>query len=73
MSRSRTSWGELVVLALDDTEGPPLVEMLLETANDLVDELVTKPKTIAGLRDRLPEPIRAKLGGAPGQRTAAGE
>lgn len=56
--------GELVVVALDDTEGPQLVEMLLETINDLVDELITKPKTVAGVRDRLPEALRKKLAGS---------
>ncbi len=40
--------GELVVLVLDDAEGPQLVELLLETANDLVDELVTRPATVQG-------------------------
>lgn len=33
----------LVVLVLDDAEGPGLVEML-DAANNLVDELITKPK-----------------------------
>lgn len=59
--------GDLVVLALDDQEGPALVELLLAAANDLVAELITKPNTVAGLRDRLPEQVRAKLaGGASG-------
>jgi hypothetical protein len=53
--------GELLVLALDDTTGPELVELLLNTANDLVDELVTKPKTSRGLWDQLPEGIQARL------------
>jgi hypothetical protein len=35
---------ELVVLALDDEEGPQLVEHLLEATNDLVDELITRPR-----------------------------
>jgi hypothetical protein len=55
--------GELVVLALDDVEGPLLVEMLLETANDLVDELIAKPNAVAGVRARLPQTLLAKLSG----------
>jgi hypothetical protein len=56
--------GELVVLALDDQDGPALGELLLEAINDLVDELITKPTTVASLRDRLPETVRARLTGA---------
>ncbi|UVS77346.1 hypothetical protein [Actinokineospora sp. UTMC 2448] len=54
------------MVAVDDTEDPQLVELLLETINDLVDELITKPKTVAGVRDRLPEALRNKLTSASG-------
>lgn len=52
--------GELVILALDDEEGPAILELLLETVNDLVDELITRPKVKKDLFDTLPEQIRAK-------------
>jgi hypothetical protein len=53
--------GELVVLTLDDEEGPQLVELFLEVTNDLVDELITKPATTRGLWDKLSPGIKAKL------------
>ncbi len=52
---------ELVVLALDDKEGPQLLELLLDTANDLVDELITKPKTTSTYWAKLPPGIQAQL------------
>lgn len=54
--------GELAVMVIDDTEGPELVEYLLETANDLVDELISRPRSTARLRGKLPESIRNRLG-----------
>jgi hypothetical protein len=65
--------GELIVMALDDTEGPQLVELLLTTANDLVDELITKPRITAELREHLPEAIQAKLAEADSSTTVAPE
>lgn len=52
---------ELVVLALDDEEGPQLVEHLLEATNDLVDELITRPRRANELWDRLPEAVRTNI------------
>jgi hypothetical protein len=53
--------GELVVLALDDTEGPALLEQLLQTANDLVDQLIAKPTVADALWDKLPGGVKANL------------
>jgi hypothetical protein len=58
--------GELVVLVLDDDEGPQLVELFLEVTNELVDELITKPTTTRGLWDKLSPGIKEKLHRAPG-------
>ncbi|MBV9140146.1 MAG: DUF4145 domain-containing protein [Pseudonocardiales bacterium] len=46
---------DVVIMVLGDTEGPALLELLLQTANDLVDELITRPKTIEDLWNKLPE------------------
>ncbi|MFD5828309.1 DUF4145 domain-containing protein [Lentzea sp. NPDC060358] len=56
--------GELVVMALDDEEGPALLELLLETANDLVEEMIARPATVGGLWNKLPEGIRNRIIGA---------
>jgi hypothetical protein len=48
-------------MALDDHEGPQLLELLLQTANDLVEELVTRPATTSGLWVKLPEGYRNRL------------
>ncbi|KOX16194.1 hypothetical protein ADK67_40285 [Saccharothrix sp. NRRL B-16348] len=56
--------GELVVMALDDKEGPELLELLLETANDLVEEMIARPTTVGGLWQRIPEGIRNRIIGA---------
>ncbi len=53
--------GELVVLALDDQDGPQLLELFLELVNDLVDELITKPATTRALWDKLPEGVKFQL------------
>jgi hypothetical protein len=53
--------GELVVMALDDEEGPQLLELLLQAANDLVEELVTRPSTTQGLWSKLPSGVRARM------------
>lgn len=52
---------ELVVIAMDDTTGPPLIELMLQAANDLVDELITHPKTVQDLWDKLPTGVKATL------------
>lgn len=52
---------EIVIMALDDTEGPALLEMMLEAANNLVDELITRPKIASELWEKLPETIKARI------------
>jgi len=61
--------GELVVLVLDDNEGPQMVEWLLDTVNDLVDELITKPRLAAAHADRLPDAIRSRMRADPPDET----
>lgn len=51
---------EIIALVLDDAAGAEVVELLLETANDLVDELITRPRTAQELWDKLPAGIREK-------------
>lgn len=53
--------GALALMALDDTEGPQLLSLLLETANDLVDELITRQQTVQALHNKLPEWVQEKL------------
>lgn len=50
--------GDLVVMALDDAEGP---ELLLGAVNGLVDELITRPKITDELWEKLPAGVKAKL------------
>jgi hypothetical protein len=52
---------ELLVIALDDTTGPELIELLLQVANDLVDELITRPRTAREYWDRLPDGVKTTL------------
>lgn len=52
---------DIVALALSDEEGPQLLELFLATANQLVDELITRPRTTRGLWRQLPEGVRRKL------------
>jgi hypothetical protein len=52
---------ELVLLVLDSNVGPGVLETLLETANDLVDELITRPKRALELWEKLPEGVKAQL------------
>lgn len=54
--------GELAVMVLDDVEGPELLEYLLRTTNDLVEELITRPATTKAFREMLPEWVRKRLG-----------
>lgn len=54
---------ELVVIALDDTTGPELIELLLQVANDLVDGLISRPRTARDYWDRLPDGVKAALAG----------
>jgi hypothetical protein len=63
---------ELVVMALDDEEGPQLVEHLLEATNDLVDELITQPRRKNGLWDRLPEKVKTEITNARSPTNAEG-
>jgi K+-sensing histidine kinase KdpD len=49
---------EIVALYLGDVE-EGIVEMLFEAINNLVDELITRPKRTAELYARLPEGVRA--------------
>ncbi len=51
---------EIVVIALDDEEGPELLELLLYTANQLVDELIARPARAKNLWNRLPQRVRDK-------------
>ncbi|GAB3002747.1 hypothetical protein [Saccharothrix stipae] len=53
--------GELVVMALDDGECPALLELLLETAGDLVEEMIARPTTVDGLWRLLPKGIRDRV------------
>lgn len=57
--------GVLAVMALDDTEGPQLLEHLLRTANDLVDELISRQHTVNDLHGKLPEWVQKKLASGP--------
>lgn len=63
---------ELVVMALDDEEGPQLVEYLLEATNDLVDELITRPRRANELWDRLPQGVKTSITSARSPTTAGG-
>jgi hypothetical protein len=51
---------EVVVIALDDEEGPAFLELLLDAANNLVEELISRPRKTRELWERLPESVRAK-------------
>lgn len=63
--------GELVILALDDREGPAILALLLATANDLVEELITRPRTAAELWNKLPQSVRDRS--TPSAQTSSGE
>ena len=52
---------ELLLLVLDDTVGPGVLETLLQVANDLVDELITRPRRTQDLWEKLPGGVRARL------------
>ncbi len=51
---------DLMMLVLDDKQSPELVRLLLQATNDLVDELITKPRITGGLWRKIPEGIRAR-------------
>jgi hypothetical protein len=53
---------DFLILALDDTDGAALLEDLLETVNDLVDERITKVRRSNELFNKIPEDIRKDLG-----------
>lgn len=50
----------IVLLMLDDEEGPALLEILLDTVNQLTEELVTRPRIAQKLFDQLPVKVREK-------------
>ena len=52
---------EFVVMILDDEDGPALLDLLLNTTNDLVDVLITRPATSTRLWDLLPAGVRDRL------------
>jgi hypothetical protein len=51
---------EIVSFALNDKEGAALLELLLDAANQLVDELIARPRNTRTLWDRLPEFVKSK-------------
>ncbi len=58
---------DLVVLALDDVEGPAVLEQLLVATNDLVEQLIVKRARAAALWEKLPNSV--KTGGPPKHET----
>lgn len=53
--------GDLVVLVLDEVQGPGLVGKLLQAVNDLVEQLITLPREAEELNRLIPESIRARI------------
>lgn len=51
---------EIVILALDDKDGPEVLTLLLAAINDLVDELITRPRVANELWEKLPVTIRER-------------
>ncbi|MEU3622797.1 hypothetical protein BS329_09675 [Amycolatopsis coloradensis] len=51
---------ELVVLFLDDEEGPALFELMLDTVNQLADERIARPEMLRDVFAKLPAPLREK-------------
>lgn len=51
---------DLVVLALDDTRGPAVLEQLLVATNDLVEQLIVKRVATAALWEKLPEGAKTR-------------
>lgn len=58
---------DLMVLVLDDEQGPEFVPLLLQVANDLVDELITKPRVAEELWGKIPERIQARIDSSAGE------
>jgi hypothetical protein len=52
---------DLMVLVLDNKQSPDFVRLLLQVANDLVDERITKPRVIEELWQKIPEGIRVRI------------
>ncbi|MBB3665252.1 hypothetical protein FB384_004205 [Prauserella sediminis] len=52
---------ELVVMALDDHTGPAVIGALLAAANDLVDELISRPKERKALFDKLSDGVKQDI------------
>jgi hypothetical protein len=63
---------ELVELVLDDASGPAVVEQLLTTINQLVEQLIVTPVASAVLWGKLPDGVKAQLPGAGAAGTVAG-
>ncbi|SFB57072.1 hypothetical protein SAMN05216266_120103 [Amycolatopsis marina] len=61
---------EIVAIAHDDETGPAMVELLLDAANHLVDELITRPRQTSALWDKLPETVKTQIEHAKGQADA---
>lgn len=51
---------DIVVLMLDEDAGPELIEWMLDTINNLADELITRPRQADELFAKLPDKVRAK-------------
>lgn len=52
---------DLMRLVLDNKQSPELVRLLLQAANDLVDELITKPRVTEELWKKIPQGIQDKI------------
>ncbi len=67
LHQSASGASDIVVIVLDDEEGPELLALLLQAANDLVEELITRPRVVAALWQKLPEAVRdrSEFGDAP--------
>ncbi|MEU4675033.1 hypothetical protein AB0F91_45610 [Amycolatopsis sp. NPDC023774] len=53
--------GDLVVLALNDEEGPEVIDLVLRAVNDLVDELITRPKVTSAFWTRIPAGVQKTI------------
>ncbi|MFR9804811.1 DUF4145 domain-containing protein [Pseudonocardia sp. RS010] len=53
--------GDLAAIALDDSDGPALIEAFLDCANRLVDELITRPAQDQQLWTMLPPSIAESI------------
>ncbi|WP_166871520.1 DUF4145 domain-containing protein [Salinibacterium sp. ZJ450] len=60
---------DVTMLVLDPNE-EEIVELIFESINDLVDELITRPARSRAICERVPERVRAMVGKAVGAATA---